>query len=424
MGCDIVLGGQWGDEGKAKIIDYLSAKYDIITRYQGGANAGHTVEYNNQKFIFHLIPSGILYGHTECVIGNGVVIDLNELIKEKQKLEKLGIDFKNRLKISSTAPVVMPYHIAIDKAREAIKKNKIGTTCRGIGPAYEDKYNRTGIRLIDCFYPQTLKNKIEANIKEKEVLFKHYYNIDYEFNIKKITEEILTPFAAIKQYICHTPYFLNNALKQHKNILMEGAQGLGLDINFGSYPYVTSSSPSSGGAATGTGIGIKNFDKVIGIFKAYITRVGSGPLPTRLAPGPMQKLQQLGNEYGATTGRPRDCGWFDGVQARFAVMINSINKLAITKSDILDKYKKLYYCTHYKANGTTINSFPETQEKLAHLEPVYKEFEGWNKDTTNIKSYSALPDEAKRYFNFIQKDLDCPIGYISNGADRDATIVC
>lgn len=423
MKCDIVLGGQWGDEGKAKMIDYLSSSYDIITRFQGGANAGHTVVVDGKKFVFHLIPSGILYPKSTCVLGNGVVIDLEELVREIEYLESLGISFEGRLKISLSAFVVMPFHIALDKAREA--KKKIGTTGRGIGPAYIDKYARTGIRLADFEDEVFLKSRIQENISEKISLFEHYFNPAdrFAFDVDKIIAQLRPSFQKIKKYLCHTPYFLHESARSGKRILLEGAQGNGLDIDFGSYPYVTSSSTTSGGAATGSGIGVTSFEKVIGVFKAYITRVGGGALPTALPDDEMETLRQRGGEFGATTGRPRTCGWFDGVQARFSVMVSGMNQVAITKIDVLDSYQTIRFCTGYEIDGKVIEEFPVRSSDFEKIRPVYKDFPGWSKPTSKVKSFKDLPVEARRYLDFVGKFIGCEVTYLSNGPERLQTLV-
>ncbi len=423
MKCDIVLGGQWGDEGKAKMIDYLAADYDIIARFQGGANAGHTVVVDGKKFVFHLIPSGILYPKTTCVLGNGVVIDLEELVREIETLQAEGISLEGRLKISLSAFVVLPIHIALDKAREI--KNKIGTTGRGIGPAYIDKYARIGIRLADFQDENFLKKRMEENISEKLPLFKHYFNPEGQppFNVDAMIDRMRPSFDKIKKYLSHTPYFLNQSRREGKRILLEGAQGNGLDIDFGSYPYVTSSSTTSGGAATGSGIGVSSFDKVIGVFKAYITRVGGGNLPTALPENEMELLRKNGGEYGATTGRPRTCGWFDGVQARFSVMVSGMNQLAITKIDVLDSYSSIYFCTGYEIDGKVTTEFPIRSVDFDRIKPIYKEFPGWKKPTSRVTRFQDLPDEARRYLDFTESFVDCPVRFLSNGPERSHTLV-
>lgn len=427
MSCDIVLGGQWGDEGKAKMIDYFSSNYDIICRFQGGANAGHTVVANGKKYVFHLIPSGILYPNTVCVLGNGVVIDLEELHKEIEILAENGISVTGRLKISSLAFVVLPVHRALDKAKEAKNGGKIGTTHRGIGPAYIDKYDRIGIRISDLSNEKILLDKVKDSLDSKLFLLKNYYNCDYNETAETIVEWALKYYNLLKQFVDHTPYFLNESHAEGKNILLEGAQGTGLDINFGSYPYVTSSSPTSGGASTGSGIGVTKFNDVIGVFKAYITRVGGGALPTSLEGGleggEQELMRKLGHEFGATTGRPRTCGWFDGVQAKYACLVNGLTKISLTKIDVLDTWKTIRFCTGYNINGKITERFPETIEEFNAAIPVYKDFEGWKSSTFNIVDYSALPDGAKKYLDYLENYIGTPITHVSTGPDRNATML-
>jgi len=424
MSCDIVLGGQWGDEGKAKIIDFLSKDYDIICRFQGGANAGHTVVAGGKKFVFHLIPSGILYPGKICVLGNGLVIDLSSLTDEIKYLESQNISFSDRLKISTLAHVVLPYHILLDKARENKSSNKIGTTHRGIGPAYTDKFLRCGIRIADLLNPDKLEEKIKESIYEKKVLFQNAYSGQSIPEPSVVCETILKLFEPLKKYAIHTPYFLNTSIRQNKSVLMEGAQGAGLDIDFGSYPYVTSSNTTCGGAVTGSGVGLKNFSNIIGVFKAYITRVGGGRLPTALEENNMKVLREAGGEYGATTGRPRNCGWFDGVQAKYAVIINSLTQIALTKIDIFDQYKKIYFCRAYKIKGKETSEFPSSIEDFTNADPVYMEFDGWESPIAGITDYKKLPDTAKKYLDFIQEYTGCPVGIVSTGPGREDTLLC
>ena len=420
---DIVLGGQWGDEGKAKVIDFLSAKYDVIVRYQGGANAGHTVEAEGEKYIFHLIPSGILYPGIQCVLGNGMVIDIDELYQEISKLKSQGVEIKDRLKVSSRAFVVLPFHRELDVARDRLRVGKIGTTGRGIGPAYSDKVNRIGIRIKDLADLIHLKKILQENLKEKKILFKHLFGLKNELDVDTIAEAAHKQYHNISQYVENTPYLLNSYKQQGKSILFEGAQGAGLDIDFGSYPYVTSSSCSSGGAAIGSGIGVTQFCEVIGVFKAYITRVGKGALPTILEGKALDALRAKGNEYGATTGRSRDCGWFDGVQASYSVMINGMTGIALTKLDVFDDYETIRFCTHYEIDGEKTDKFPTSIRIMDKVKPVYKEFKGWRSSTRGITKKADLPKEAIDYLHYIEKYLDVPIKYISTGPDRKETIV-
>lgn len=425
---DIVLGGQWGDEGKAKITDFLSPKYDVIVRYQGGANAGHTVEVGDKKYIFHLIPSGILYPEKICILGNGVVIDIEALCQEINQLKNQGIEFNNRLKISSRAFVVFPFHKEMDIARDEIRTGQIGTTGRGIGPAYADKVNRIGIRIEDIKETSHLEDLLHENLKEKKILFKYFFNSTKKTetkstDISKLIQEVLVYYQQISQYVENTPYLINDYRKKGKRILFEGAQGAGLDIDFGSYPYVTSSSCSSGGAAIGSGLGVSHFKKVIGIFKSYITRVGEGVLPTMLNGESLDNLRKVGREYGATTGRPRNCGWFDGVQARYSAMINGMTAMALTKLDVLDGHDKILFCTHYEIDGIQTQVFPTSIIDVEKAKPVYREFEGWKKSTKGITNKKNLPKNALIYLDFIENYIGIPINYISTGPNREETIL-
>ena len=420
--CDVVLGGQWGDEGKAKMIDFLAGGYDVIARFQGGANAGHTVVADGQKYVFHLIPSGILYPRSTCVLGNGVVIDMEELVKEIEGIEARGIALSNRLWISASAFTVLPFHRALDRARE--RSQRIGTTGRGIGPAYSDKVARIGIRLIDFEDRVQLREKISANLAEKRPLFAHHFDpVDHpDLEVDRMIDGLMPLFEKIRPYLRHTPYLLDQALRDGKRVLLEGAQGTGLDLDFGSYPFVTCSTTTAGGASTGSGIGLSRIHEVIGVFKASITRVGGGALPTALGGSEEEELRQRGGEFGATTGRARFCGWFDGVQAKYSVIVNGITRLALTKIDVLDQYDTIRYCTGYKIRGKMTEEFPISTRDLDEAEPVYRDFPGWKKSTAGIKTYSSLPDEAKRYLEFIEAKLDCPIGWISTGAERSQTL--
>ncbi|MBN8215056.1 MAG: adenylosuccinate synthase [Spirochaetes bacterium] len=421
-GCDVVLGGQWGDEGKAKMIDFLAGSYDVIVRFQGGANAGHTVVVDGNKYVFHLIPSGILYPGKTCVLGNGVVIDLKELLAEMRMLEAKGVSLDGRLLVSRSAFTVMPFHIALDKARD--RKKKIGTTGRGIGPAYIDKIARMGVRLCDFEDPAQLRLRLEEALAEKQALFRHYFDPsdDCRCDIDAIIAEQMPLFEQIRPYLAHTPYRLNEAIASGKKVLLEGAQGAGLDIDFGSYPYVTSSNTTSGGAVTGSGIGATRIRDVIGVFKAYITRVGGGPLPTTLAGEAEEELRRRGGEYGATTGRPRTCGWFDGVQALHAVMVSGMTRVALTKIDVLDAYDTVRLCTEYRIDGKLTREFPATLRELEKAEPVWRDFPGWKTATAGMTDWKQLPDAARRYLDFVQEYLDCPIGWLSTGPERLHTL--
>lgn len=368
----VIVGTQWGDEGKGKIIDILSQKVDYIVRYQGGNNAGHTVVVGKKEYIFHLIPSGILHPGKICCIGNGVVIDPEVLLHELADLRKNGVDFSKRFKISSLAHLIMPYHKNLDQLRETKRKNKIGTTGRGIGPCYADKINRCGIRMIDLLNPDIFREKLKDNLKEKNEIFRKVYQHP-GFSFEKIYRQYLDYGNLFGAYISNTALLLNKAIENKKDILLEGAQGTFLDIDFGTYPFVTSSSATSGGACIGTGISPVKIDKVVGVCKAYTTRVGEGPFPTEFAREFGEFMRDKGNEFGATTGRPRRCGWFDAVMCQESVMLNGIAELAIMKIDVLDGLKKIKICTAYKYKGKIFKEFPHDFEVLIKAIPVYKE---------------------------------------------------
>ncbi len=421
MPCSVVVGGQWGDEGKAKVVDYLTAQADYVVRYQGGANAGHTVVKDGKKFVFHLIPSGILYPDKVCVIGNGVVLDPFALLGEISKLERMEFDVTDRLIISEAVHLIMPYHQVIDKAREAMnKEKKIGTTGRGIGPCYMDKAARVGIRLIDLF-EGSFKTKLRDNIKEKNFLIKKYYGAK-KLDVNQVYDEYMGIAEQMKKFVGDVAVLLNNALNEKKHVLMEGAQGTGLDVEFGTYPFVTSSYPAAGGACVGTGVGPSRIDSVIGIMKAYITRVGEGPFPTELDDEMGEFLREKGGEFGATTGRPRRCGWFDGVFARYSAMINSFTELVVTKLDILDDLDEIKVCTGYKLDDREISHFPKSLSELQRVKPVYTTVKGWKTDISSVKSYKELPAAAKDYLKFLEEIVGTPISVVSVGQDRNATI--
>ncbi|MGE5197800.1 MAG: adenylosuccinate synthase, partial [Deltaproteobacteria bacterium] len=385
----IIVGTQWGDEGKGKVIDILSQKVDCIVRYQGGSNAGHTVVVAGSEYIFHLIPSGILHNGKLCVIGNGVVIDPGALIKEIKDLSAAAVDVDKRLKISTLAHVILPYHKILDSLRELKRSNKIGTTGKGIGPCYADKINRCGIRMIDLLNRGVLADKLRDNLKEKNEIFKKVYGHP-GFNFRKIYTEYLGYGRLLAGYICNTSLLLNCAIKDKKDILFEGAQGTFLDIDFGTYPFVTSSSATAGGACIGTGIPPVKMDKVVGVAKAYTTRVGEGPFPTEFDAKFDDFIRRRGREFGATTGRPRRCGWFDSVMVKDAVALNGISELAIMKLDILEGLKAVKICIAYKYKGKIFKGFPHDFEVLKNAKPVYKEFPGWEKPADKPKHYKEL----------------------------------
>jgi adenylosuccinate synthase len=419
MSVTILVGSQWGDEGKGKIVDILSEKYDIVTRYQGGANAGHTVELEDKQYILHLIPSGILRKNVICVIGNGVVIDPTALLDEISLLEKNNIKVDGRLFISHNAHLIMPYHKLLDSISEQ-GNNKIGTTGRGIGPCYIDKFARKGIKIVDLLNKKVLEEKIRKNLEEKNKLLEKIYD-NKGLDVEEIIEKYLAFDKAIDKYIKDVPTFLNEAINEGKSILLEGAQGALLDVDHGTYPFVTSSSPTSGGACTGTGIPPTKIDNVIGIVKAYTTRVGNGPFPTELLDDDGEKLRRIGSEYGATTGRPRRCGWFDAPLVKYSAMINGIDSVAVTKLDVLSSFDEIKVCTGYKIDGKVIKTYPTDVDRLSQAVPVYESIPGWKMDISNCLSFYELPDKTKNYLNFISKKAGIKIDIISVGPKRKQT---
>ncbi len=420
MSVTVIVGSQWGDEGKGKIVDILSERYEIVVRYQGGANAGHTVQVGDQQFILHLIPSGILRENVLCFIGNGVVIDPKALLDEIKLLEGMGINIEGRLFISQNAHLIMPYHKLLDSISES-GNSKIGTTGRGIGPCYIDKYARKGIKIVDLLDRKVLEEKIKFNIEEKNNILKKVYNQE-ELNVDVIIKEYIEFDKAIDPYITDVPTVLNNAIDEGKSILLEGAQGALLDVDFGTYPFVTSSNPTSGGACTGSGIPPTKISSVMGIVKAYTTRVGLGPFPTELLGEEGENLRKIGAEYGATTGRPRRCGWFDAFLLSYSRMINGIERAAITKLDVLSSFDQIKVCVAYEIQGKKLKSFPTDVNKLMNVTPVYETLPGWKTNLTNIKDYNYLPSEAKDYLQFISHTSGFEISIISVGPKRDQTI--
>jgi len=393
----VVVGTQWGDEGKGRVVDFLSKKADAIVRFQGGSNAGHTVMVTGEKFIFHLVPSGALRTGKKCIIGNGVVVDPRELLEEIKNLQSRGIKVDN-LYLSGSAHVVMPYHRKIEEMEEEQRdKQKIGTTKRGVGPAYADKIARKGLRIADLLDKKVLAQKLSAALK----FWKDIYSLNYSFD--KIFEEYLNYGRELRKYVTDTSLLVNQLMQENKDIIFEGAQGTLLDVDHGTYPYVTSSNTVSGGVCTGVGIGPTRIDKVLGVVKAYTTRVGKGPFPTEIKGEIGKILREKGKEYGATTGRARRCGWFDGVILRYAARVNGLDELVLTKLDVLDELKRIKICVAYKYKGKIIKDFPFQLNVWEGCEPVYKEMEGWMKDTSIVNKYEDLPEEAKRYINMIEK---------------------
>jgi len=420
MSNTVIIGAQWGDEGKGKVIDIFASKADYIARYQGGNNAGHTVVIGGEEFILHLIPSGILHKGKICVIGNGVVVDPKALLEEIEMLKSKNIKVTGRLLVSEEAHVIFPYHKKLDELKEGMKKKKIGTTKRGIGPCYADKVARSGIRMSDLLNKDVLKEKLQNNLEEKNAIFTKIYNTT-GFSFDDIYNEYLDYADKIRKYITNTTLVLNNAIRNKKRVLFEGAQGTLLDVDHGTYPFVTSSNATAGGASTGTGVGPNKIDKVIGVVKAYTTRVGEGPFPTEFSEGLMDKIRKKGKEFGATTGRPRRCGWFDSVIVNHAVTVNGIDEIVVTKLDVLDESDTISICTGYKHKGKTYKDFPSDISVLADCVPIYEEMAGWNSDTTRITSYSKLPKNAKKYLKRIEKLVGARITLISVGCDRKQT---
>ncbi len=418
----IIIGAQWGDEGKGKITDLLSRSADVVVRSQGGVNAGHTVVVQEQTFKLHLIPSGILYPETECIIGSGTVIDPEVLLEEIDQLKKLSISCDN-LYISQTAHVTMPYHRLIDKASEERRgKYKLGTTGRGIGPTYADKAERTGIRIVDLIGKEKSIEKIKWTINYKNVILENLYHLkpmDPEVVIAQYLEyaEVLRP------YVIDSSLKIDQAVRQKKNILFEGAQGTLLDLDHGTYPYVTSSNPIAGGACVGAGVGPTIIDRVIGVAKAYTTRVGEGPFPTELEGEIGELLCDRGAEFGTTTGRRRRCGWFDAVMGRYAVRINGLDCLAITKLDVLDTLEEIKVCVGYSIDGNNSNDFPTDPEALAKSQPIYETLPGWQQSTADCLSLEDLPKLALDYLKFLAEQLEVPIAIVSVGASRGQTII-
>jgi len=418
----VLLGAQWGDEGKGKATDLLGDQVDYVVRYQGGNNAGHTVVIKDQKYALHLLPSGILSPNVIPVIGNGVVIDPAVLLEEIRGLNERGIN-TSKLKISTNAHLITPYHRTIDKVSERfLGKAKIGTTGRGIGPAYADKINRIGIRVQDLFDPSILKQKIEAALHDKNQILIKVFNRKGN-TVDEVLSEYLGYADILKPYVADTALLLDEALKAGKNVLLEGSQGTLLDVDHGTYPFVTSSNPTAGGASTGSGIGPTKITRVIGILKAYTTRVGSGPFPTELLDADGEALRKIGGEVGTTTGRNRRCGWFDAPIARYAVRINGLTDFFLTKLDVLTGWEKIPVCVAYDVDGTRVEELPASQSDFHHAKPIYEYLPGWSEDISKSKSINDLPKNAKAYVEYLEKISGAPISAIGVGPGRDETIV-
>jgi adenylosuccinate synthase len=418
----VLLGAQWGDEGKGKATDLLGDRVDYVVRYQGGNNAGHTVVIGDQKYALHLLPSGILSPNVIPVIGNGVVIDPAVLLTEIKGLNERGID-TSKLKISTNAHLITPYHRTIDKVSERfLGKSKIGTTGRGIGPAYADKINRIGIRVQDLFDPSILKQKIEAALHDKNQILVKVFNRK-GITVDEVLDEYLGYAQILKPYVVDTALLLDQALKAGKNVLLEGSQGTLLDVDHGTYPFVTSSNPTAGGASTGSGIGPTKITRVIGILKAYTTRVGSGPFPTELFDADGDALRKIGGEVGVTTGRNRRCGWFDAPIARYAVRVNGLTDFFLTKLDVLTGWEKIPVCVAYEVDGVRVEELPASQTDFHHAKPIYEYLPGWKENISKAKSVEDLPNNAREYVKFLEKVSGAPISAIGVGPGRDETIV-
>ena len=417
-----LLGAQWGDEGKGKATDILGGRVDYVVRYQGGNNAGHTVVIGDAKYALHLLPSGILSPGVVPVIGNGVVIDPQVLLAEMAGLEARGVD-TSKLLISANAHIITPYHVTLDKVTERfLGKAKIGTTGRGIGPTYADKVARLGIRVQDLFDPSILRQKVEGALVNKNQVLVKVFN-RRQLDVDAITEELLQYAETLRPYVTDTALVLNRALDAGATVLLEGGQGTLLDVDHGTYPFVTSSNPTAGGACTGSGIGPTRITRVIGILKAYTTRVGSGPFPTELHDADGERLRSVGGEIGVTTGRPRRCGWFDAPIARYASRINGLTDIFLTKLDVLTGFDRIPVCVAYEVDGVVMDELPMTQTGFHHARPVYESLPGWNEDISDARSVSDLPPNAQAYVRFLEDVSGAPISAIGVGQDRDATIV-
>lgn len=419
----IIVGTQWGDEGKGKIVDLLMDRFDAVARYQGGTNAGHTVVVGDKKFVLHLIPSGVIHRGKKCIIGNGVVVDPQALLEEIKILADLGVTIENNLYVSEDAHVVMPYHKILDQFGEIRwGGQKIGTTGRGIGPAYMDKVGRAGIRMRDLREPELLEEKIEFNLAEKNPVLKERCKHN-GFTVKGLKEELLSLADEILPLLSDTSLVINRLMDEDHNILFEGAQGTALDIDLGTYPFVTASSSTAGGACTGLGVGPTRINGAIGVVKAYTTRVGGGPFPTELKDELGEKLRQRGQEFGATTGRPRRCGWFDAVVVRYAIRVNALDTLALTKLDVLDECDTIKICTAYKSPQGILREFPRDAHILEQCEPIYEEAKGWKTPISDISDYKALPPACRGYVERLKELVNGDFSIISSGPRRDQTII-
>jgi adenylosuccinate synthase len=417
--CLVVVGAQWGDEGKGKVVDNLAEHAELVVRYQGGANAGHTVDAPGGEFVLHQIPAGILQPRARCVIGNGVVLDPETLFQEIDALEARGVRMAGRLVVSDRAHLVLPYHKLIDA--ESARSKKIGTTARGIGPAYEDKYGRRGVRVGDLRHPDIVA-KLVAIGAERANQMLAMAGSDKQVAAGEIVAALSALAERLLPFVGDAGRVVHDALRQGGRVLLEGAQGVLLDVDHGTYPFVTSSSTSAGGAATGAGIGPTAIDAVLGVVKAYTTRVGNGPLPTEAQGGAGEELRELGGEYGATTGRPRRCGWFDAVVVRYSVRVNGLSALAVTKLDVLDTLERLPVCTHYRLGGERVDELPDNVKDLERVEPVYETLPGWRRSTGAARTLADLPAEARRYLETVERLAGAPLKYVGVGTKREQLI--
>jgi adenylosuccinate synthase len=419
----VIIGTQWGDEGKGKIVDWLTEKAAGVVRFQGGHNAGHTLVINGKKTVLRLLPSGMMHAGVQCFIGNGVVVSPEALVKEIKELESIGVEVRSRLKISEACPLIMPYHIAIDQARELKKgENKIGTTGRGIGPCYEDKVARRAIRVQDLFNDEVFKAKLAENLDYYNFQLEHYYKVA-TLDFATVYAEVSAYAEEIKPMVSDVSRKLFNLNKEGKKVIFEGAQGTLLDVDFGTYPFVTSSNCVAGGASTGAGISPRMINYVLGIAKAYTTRVGSGPFPTELTDEIGQGLASRGNEFGSVTGRARRCGWFDAAALKRAVQINGVSGICVTKLDVMDGMEEIKICVGYIRDGKEYDILPFGSDLVVNCEPIYETMPGWSESTAGLKNYDELPDNAKKYLKRIEEIIETPIDIISTGPDRVETIL-
>ncbi|HYP02698.1 MAG TPA: adenylosuccinate synthase [Pyrinomonadaceae bacterium] len=423
----VVIGAQWGDEGKGKIVDLLAERFDIVARYQGGHNAGHSVYVGERAFVLHLIPSGIIHPGKTCVLGNGMVIDPKAFFEEADRLAAQGLEVTpERVLVSSRAHLILPYHRALDHtSEERLGNERVGTTLRGIGPAYEDKAGRRGIRVADALVPEVLRARIERNLEDANRIIEAYGG--QPLNVEEVFDETSRLTERLAPFISDTTHFMNRAAREGRSILIEGAQATLLDVDHGTYPFVTSSSTTAGGASIGTGLAPHRITGVLGIVRTYTTRVGEGPFPTEMLEGEEelgQLIRERGREYGASTGRPRRCGWFDAFATRYAAEINGFTSVALTKLDVLDALDQIKVCTGYRLNGREVESFPAVSQDLRRAEPVYETLPGWNTSTEGITEFDQLPPNARAYVEYLSRAMNVEIGLVSTGPERDQTILC